>query len=324
MQVRKPHASLHPYMLKERYLPPPHTYARTHGHMHARTHGHMHARTHGHMHARTHGHMHARTHARTKSQQATAAKKKAAVKTETAMEELFSRIASGSAANVLALLNTSTKSLVNAVDKKSGESALHRACIYASTTDSTSDTPKDGYAIVETLIKYNARLDFKSDTGCTPLTEAALRGNAAVCSLLLGAGATVGLANKTNCTPLMYACESAPAEYKGGHSEEQREELKAETVKVLLESDADPNQKADNGDTPLMAAVDSGSIAPVAMLLSKGADPAAESVEGNTAMSLCKEKVEEFVSKLEEGPTMCDKVLLYVCIAKELLKTRSL
>ena len=59
-----------------------------------------------------------------------------------------------------------------------------------------------------------------------------------------------------------------------------------ETVKLLLDKEADVNMNTDNGDTALIEASDKGHIEIVKLLLDKEADVNAKNVVGNTALIL--------------------------------------
>ena len=57
------------------------------------------------------------------------------------------------------------------------------------------------------------------------------------------------------------------------------------TVRLLLDRDADPNQRGEQGATPLMAASFFGRVEAAELLLERGADPHASSFSSGTALS---------------------------------------
>lgn len=98
---------------------------------------------------------------------------------------------------------------------------------------------------------------------------AAANGNTAAVKSLLANGIDVD--TKTpSLTALMWAAS-------GGHTD---------TVRVLLDADADVNAIADDGSTPLMHAVLSGNVDTVKVLLDAGADVHTKNNIGVTALSI--------------------------------------
>jgi hypothetical protein len=131
---------------------------------------------------------------------------------------------------------------------------------------------KGGHTLaVDRLLGAGAVVDLalKSD-GATPLIMAAQNGHEAVVARLLAAGAVVDLARKSDgCTPLFFAASK-------GHEA---------VVARLLDAGAAPElARKSDGFTPLIVAAQNGHEAVVARLLAAGAAPDLAGSEGATPL----------------------------------------
>lgn len=100
----------------------------------------------------------------------------------------------------------------------------------------------------------------------TPLHLAAAKGQAAVITLLLNAGAQVNIRNKPGATPLRLAASN--------ESEMRDKTQFIEIAMLLLKAKADINAQNDQGNTPLHGlVVKNGSLENIAFLIDRGADP---------------------------------------------------
>ncbi len=138
--------------------------------------------------------------------------------------------------------------------------------------------------LVQKLLAENVDVNAQDRLGNTALSVAASRGNSIICKMLLDSGAQVGLANKDGLTSLHVAVMSG----------------NIDVVTLLIDRGADVNaQDSYRGRTPLLWAVrmTQGSVkkkrpqmsvkkatALIKLLLSKGADPMLQDLEGKTAL----------------------------------------
>jgi hypothetical protein len=99
----------------------------------------------------------------------------------------------------------------------------------------------------------------------SPLMLAALKGDTALCELLINKGADV---NKPGWAPLHYAATN-------GH---------LEVMNLLLEQNAYIDAASPNGTTPLMMAAHYGTESAVKLLLEAGADPLLKNTQGLSAL----------------------------------------
>lgn len=122
---------------------------------------------------------------------------------------------------------------------------------------------------VQTLIKSGADVNQTSGDGTTALAHAAHRNDLPMVELLLKAGADVDLSNDFGATALYLAAASA-------------DEM---LIEKLLMAGANPNTGLLSGETPLMAATSRGKLDTVKLLLDHDADPnATESNAGQTGL----------------------------------------
>jgi ankyrin repeat protein len=136
--------------------------------------------------------------------------------------------------------------------------------------------------VVRYLLERGVKVDQALKTGETPLLAACNNGDAAVAAMLLGNGADPNAAGtRGNC--LSYASSAASVD----------------CVKLLLQHRADPNARALNGPTPLMAAAAFASpegAQCVRLLLNAGADASvrtrasAKAPDGKAAFDIAVER----------------------------------
>ena len=125
-------------------------------------------------------------------------------------------------------------------------------------------------AMVKDLVTFGADVNAATNTGLTPLHQAAYRGDVEmVKELVIQAGADVNAIAKNGRTPIFYAASRG----------------KASTVNCLLENKAEINLADTNGYTPLHCAAASGNASLVKfMVLNKKANFAATANDGTTAL----------------------------------------
>ncbi len=108
---------------------------------------------------------------------------------------------------------------------------------------------------VQMLLESGAAIDARFASGSTSLSDAALRGDNAIVSLLVSGGANVNARDIPSGTTPLYAAAAFGRE---------------EAVATLLLWGADPNLRGKNGISPLRAAKSNGYLAIAARILSSG------------------------------------------------------
>lgn len=129
--------------------------------------------------------------------------------------------------------------------------------------------------MVENLIREGVNVNVTDAEGRTALMYASFNGHTEIAQKLIRADALAGMRDKAGRTALLYA-STGPF---------------PETVKLLLENNADPNIiDADEHFTPLMHAAAEGQLEVVKILLEYGADPSLKDVDGETAYMFAVQK----------------------------------
>jgi len=124
-------------------------------------------------------------------------------------------------------------------------------------------------AVVEALLSWGALVDPRALGGVTPLCIVCQGGHLACLLALLKAGANVSLPNNLGILPIHVAAG----------------QNRVEIVRTLLDYDCSPDMlNCKTGKTPLMHAAFGGADETVAFLLSKGADPDLMCNNGDTAL----------------------------------------
>jgi ankyrin repeat protein len=122
--------------------------------------------------------------------------------------------------------------------------------------------------VITGLIGKGINVNASDAEGRTALMYASFNGHGMIVQSLLDAGAVVSLRDAAGRTALLYA-STGPF---------------PETVKLLLEHNADPNTSdAVEAFTPLMHAAAEGQLEVVEILLEYGADPDRKDIDGETA-----------------------------------------
>ncbi|MFQ6039423.1 MAG: sigma-70 family RNA polymerase sigma factor [Candidatus Poribacteria bacterium] len=162
----------------------------------------------------------------------------------------------------------------------------------------------------ETLLNRGADIEAKTSVGVTPLFIAVYEGQFPVVELLLGRGADV---NTSQGQPLLWAIWE-------GHSEIAKLLIRSgadvnlprdwgnsalhcaagddEVVECLLEHGAKVDDRNNDGQTPLHAAMESGNLKAAELLIKHGAEINAKDKQGKTPLKLALEKENEAVADL--------------------------
>jgi ankyrin repeat protein len=119
---------------------------------------------------------------------------------------------------------------------------------------------------VNTLLKYNPKIDLFTLGYETPLMIAVKIGNPDICEALIRKGADLELTNRNGATPLHIAALNG----------------NLEVVDLLLYYDASIDEKSDEGFTPLMASIMAGYTDVADLLIQNGANMEARSNDGYT------------------------------------------
>jgi ankyrin repeat protein len=160
-------------------------------------------------------------------------------------------------------------------------------------------------AKVKLLVTHGAQVNVKDEMGKTALVHAVDRGVVAVVEALLQAGADASIPDEKGTTALLYALqEPSPFNREGSTA------LRVEAAKLLLKGKVgDVNGQNENGETPLMRAVDLGEMEIVKSLLDHGANVDLSDVLGSTAAIRAYEKDQTAIQQLLKAQTPTRPVL---------------
>jgi hypothetical protein len=124
---------------------------------------------------------------------------------------------------------------------------------------------------VQQLLAQGGKAD-ATDTGITPLMTASRRGDLAVMTALIDAGADINRQDQwvNGWTPMLHAL----------HKQQRK------AVALLLERGANPNQAGWSGETPLMFAALDNDTETMSLLLARGARATARSRSGESALDI--------------------------------------
>jgi ankyrin repeat protein len=145
-------------------------------------------------------------------------------------------------------------------------------------------------SIVKQLLDYGADPDPADIFEERPILWAAGRGFEPVVKILLEKGANASHVDGSNMSPLLWAfgrqCEGLPEKItRGGENwNSQGQPDREAVVRLLLRYGADCNIADQNGQQPLMMAVELGSKSLVATLLRSGSDPNQRNKYGRTSL----------------------------------------
>ncbi len=176
------------------------------------------------------------------------------LKSDTALWELVTAIASADTPKALGLLEASPE--------------LAIAAFQSGATRATSNT-----FFLEQIKRYVY-------AGDTALHIASASYQAELVRILIERGADVHASNRMGDQPLQYAAAGSPG------SDTWNPSAQAETIRCLIELGADPNASDKRGVSPLHVAVRTRCAGAVRTLLECGADPARKNKSGSTPMLL--------------------------------------
>lgn len=155
------------------------------------------------------------------------------------------------------LLNNGHQNDISNYKNNKGENILHILAI------------DDSYlSLIQHIFNFNIDMDINAEdnNGNTPLVNATCYNSKNISKLLINKGAD---ANNYRYVPPLYYASQFPDNY--------------EIVKLLIDSGADVNASDNDGETPLFAAADRGSIDVVKLLLDSGANARIVNNNGKTA-----------------------------------------
>lgn len=145
---------------------------------------------------------------------------------------------------------------------------------------------------IDTLVKLGANVDAKDGNGITPLVQSLSDGRAHAAMALIDRGADVSLAaGAEGITPLMAVATQLTAQTRQTHVTQGP----APTVlaDALIKKGANVNAVTQHGVTALMIAAGHNNSPMIGLLLRAGADPAAKSKEGKTALDIAQKALHD-------------------------------
>ena len=167
------------------------------------------------------------------------------------------------------------------------------------------------------LLERNAIIDAQEVDGMTALMMAASDGKTETVKLLVDNGANVNITNNYGATAMTNAAFfNHPESVKAILSSKQKVNTDTnenalliaaglglgEIIQMLVDYGVDVNARGKNGRTPLMAAVEFNHIDAAKVLLKNKANPKAQDSEGESIMSIAKDKGNnEIIALLNKG-----------------------
>ena len=133
--------------------------------------------------------------------------------------------------------------------------------------------------LAQFLIDAGAKLNIRNRLGETAIMLASYQGQTEMVKQFYIKGAEI---NHSGWNPLLYAAS-------GGH---------VDTIRLLLNAEADMNATSDNGTTALMMAVRGNHLDAVALLLHNGSDPGIKNEQGDNALNWAEKRDHQDIAKL--------------------------
>lgn len=216
-----------------------------------------------------------------------------AIQADSSIERLFEAVKNNDITKVKQLLQAGTN--VDARDKL-GATALMYAAHKKGNLDMIKLLLEAGADVNAASTYYDEYFDL------TPLESAILGQNIPAMQLLLDSGADPNrLDSKMNETVLMAAL---------------RNEAPLDIIKLLIDKGALVQAQAPDGRTPLMVAVQSGSLEAVKLLIEKGAPVNAKDANGATALSRAKNHL-DYLNQWGETEQASETKLIIELLEKE-------
>jgi ankyrin repeat protein len=161
----------------------------------------------------------------------------------------------------------------------------------------------DKLSAIRVLLKNNANVNIKCDSGCSALYWGVLKGHIEVVKILLKYNACIHDTNK-NKTPLLHAASK-------------------EIIPLLLEAGADINAKDDRGYTVLYRRTLANDIKALELLLSKGADIQCITKYGQSLLHAATSRIDIMKLLIEKGIKVDTqdnngKTPLYKCVEEHI------
>lgn len=176
---------------------------------------------------------------------------------------------------------------------KPGQTKLMRASIEWNTAELKKE------------IQVNGNVDAQDESGWTALMIAAEMCRIESVKVLLQAGAQVRAHDQNGDTPLIGAVS-------GFCYWKEEKKARESIIRALVASGSNPNEINNSGETPLMAAADSGNLEAAGVLLTMGADIHQRDKSGKTAV----EHATEALPKLADTSLKGDSERLLVLLKK--------
>lgn len=195
---------------------------------------------------------------------------------------------SGSTALLRAVIANERKTAKRLLERGAAVFAINRSGI----TPLAAASYNGNRRMVQMLLDAGAEADKPDGTGKPPVIYAAAKGYSKIVALFLEAGVPADIRDGNDLTPLMWAA---------GHPNDVPDTEALETIKVLLDGQADIDLKDNRGRTALMISAARGHAKVVAALIEAGADRSATDNDGKTAADLTPADKPDIRALLETG-----------------------